>query len=197
MDEQRILRCQSRLKHASISQESKTPILLPSWNYYSELVMAEAHRNVFHDGVAETLNCARQKYWILKGREIAKKYIRRCGRCKWFEGSPSRFYVTPDLPKIRVDDSPPFCNVGVDFAGPLMNKGYVCLFTCAAMRAVHLELVEALDVDSFIRAFRRFTARRGVPAKMLSDNAKTFKTMSKEVQKLVRAPRLHIYSRAE
>eukprot|EP00795_Rhopilema_esculentum_P009997 gene9997-18624_t len=203
-DEQGLLRCKSRLLHASVVNESKTPILLPSKSYYSELVIAEAHSKVFHDGISETLNCARQKYWILRGREMAKKHIRRCGKCKWFEGSTFKFNVTPDLPKIRVDDSPPFSNVGVDFAGPLMNKGiytkgktdnksYVCLFTCAATRAVHLELVEALDVDSFIRSFRRFTARRGLPIRIIFDNAKTFKTMSKEVKQLIRSPKLSSY----
>ena len=50
-------------------------------------------------------------------------------------------------------------------------KYYICLFTCASTRAVHLELVESLDVDSFIRAFRKFSARRGLPATILSDNA--------------------------
>ncbi|XP_065070793.1 uncharacterized protein LOC135695590 [Rhopilema esculentum] len=203
-DEQGLLRCKSRLLHASVVNESKTPILLPSKSYYSELVIAEAHSKVFHDGISETLNCARQKYWILRGREMAKKHIRRCGKCKWFEGPTFKFNVTPDLPKIRVDDSPPFSNVGVDFAGPLMNKGiytkgktdnksYVCLFTCAATRAVHLELVEALDVDSFIRSFRRFTARRGLPTRIISDNAKTFKTMSKEIKQLIRSPKLSSY----
>ena len=70
-------------------------------------------------------------------------------------------------------------------------KACVCLFTCASTRAVYLELVEALDVESFIRAFRRFCARRGLPATILSDNAKTFKCASKDIRNLIRSPRLH------
>ena len=106
------------------------------------------------------------------------------------------------MPEIRVDESPPFTHIGVDFAGPLFVKSrnqhndeelkyYICLFTCASTRAVHLELVESLDVDSFIRAFRRFSARRGLPSTILSDNAKTFKTTAKEVKCLLRSPKLH------
>eukprot|EP00794_Sanderia_malayensis_P021467 gene21467-biopygen1183 len=112
---------------------------------------------------------------------------------------PFKTKFSTDLPEFRVDDGPPFENVGVDFAGPLIveNKGemkcYVCLFTCAATRAVHLELVESLDVEAFIRAFRRFTSRRGLPHLMISDNAKTYKAAAKEIKKLKRSPRLSEY----
>ena len=63
-----------------------------------------------------------------------------------------RPYPTPTMPVLpeeRVSDGPPFINTGVDFAGSLyvqkrtqgeQIKDYVCLFTCAATRAVHLEL---------------------------------------------------------
>ena len=97
-----------------------------------------------------------------------------------------------------MDEGPPFANTGVDFAGPLFlsngmkktSKIYVCLFTCMATRAIHLELVDSLSVETFICAFRRFVGRRGLPAKMLSDNAKTFKSAAKEIRKLVTAPKL-------
>ncbi|XP_065064703.1 uncharacterized protein LOC135690935 [Rhopilema esculentum] len=90
------------------------------------------------------------------------------------EGLPYSTVFCPDLPRMRVDDQPPFANTGLDFAGPLTvaskgnndgeEKFYVCLFTCMSTRAVHLELVESLNVESFLRAFRRFAARRGLPS---------------------------------
>ena len=94
-----------------------------------------------------------------------------------------------------MEAGPPFANIGIDFAGPLMitekqeQKSYVCLFTCASTGAVHLELVETLDVQSFIHAFQQFCARQGVPALILSDNAKTCKAASKEMKQLIRSPR--------
>ena len=57
-------------------------------------------------------------------------------------------------------------------------QNIMCLFT----RAVHLELTETFDVEEFIRAFRRFSARRDLPATVISDKAKTFKSASKEVR---------------
>ena len=111
---------------------------------------------------------------------------------------PFAVSVLPDLPHFRVDDNVPFSHTGLDFAGPLLVKGkngdvikcYVCLYTCLSTRAVHLELVEGLDVESFLHSFKRFCARRGLPVTLLSDNVKTFKSASKEVKKLVRLPRI-------
>ena len=108
----------------------------------------------------------------------------------------------PELPSFRVDEAPPFSNVGIDMAGPLLvkandkgdtYKAYVCLFTCAATRAVHLELVTSLSVETFICVFRRFCTRRGLPALLITDNAKTFRSVSKEVKNLLRSPRLSEY----
>ena len=76
---------------------------------------------------------------------------------------PYRSQPSSNLPSERVSEDPPFTHVGVDFAGPLFiddrniteganesSKVYVCLFTCALMRAVHLELTRGLSVQAFL-----------------------------------------------
>ena len=98
-------------------------------------------------------------------------------------------------------EDPPFTHIGLDFAGPLhvkearkssqesdfeSNKVYVCLFTCASTRTV--ELTRELNVQDFLLAFRRFASRRGLPATIQSDNAKTFQSSSKEIRKIARSP---------
>ena len=128
------LRCRARIGNASLSESCKMPLLLPSRSLYSELVMDDCHRKVLHNVTRETLNLARQKYWVLRGREMARKIVRHCVLCKRIEGLFYKSTYCPDLPSIRVDDGPPFSNVGIDFAGPLfvkgqnalMNKCYVC-----------------------------------------------------------------------
>ena len=86
--------------------------------------------------------------------------MRQCVVCKKFEGLPFKQGPFPDLAQLRVDDSPPFTNTGLDFAGLLyvhessgdsskVTKVYVLLFTSASTRAVHLEIVERLDVEPF------------------------------------------------
>ena len=49
------------------------------------------------------------------------------------------------------------------------NKVYVCLFTCAVSRAVHLEIVTDLSVETFLQAFRRFSSRKSLPKILVSD----------------------------
>lgn len=106
---------------------------------------------------------------------------------------------TVDLPSERVSEDSPFTHVRLDFAEPLFvtdgnseganesSKAYVCLFTCASSRAVHLEMTRGFGVQAFLLAFRRFTTRRGSPATLNSDNAKTFKSSCKEIRKITRA----------
>ena len=65
------------------------------------------------------------------------------------------------------------------------EKHYVLLFTYAPTRAVHLELTRGVSMPGFLLAFRRFASRRGLPATLLSDNAKTFRATDKELQRIV------------
>ena len=44
------------------------------------------------------------------------------------------------------------------------------MFTCLHSRAIHIEVVQSLDTDSFIFLFRRFIGRRGNICLMRSDN---------------------------
>ena len=67
LDENRVLRCKTRVSNASLLESSKVPILLPPRGRYSELIVIECHNRVFHNGTRETLNLVRQKYWILRG----------------------------------------------------------------------------------------------------------------------------------
>ena len=83
--------------------------------------------------------------------------------------------------------------IGVDFAGPFViklarkmtAKRYLCLFTCASTRAVHLEVAFPLDTDSFLNAFSRMAARRGKPEMMISDNGTNFTSAETELRNLV------------
>jgi len=45
-------------------------------------------------------------------------------------------------------------------------------------------------VDSFLLVFCRFAGRRGLPLKIMSDNAKTFKASSQDVNKIKKSPQV-------
>ena len=53
-------------------------------------------------------------------------------------------------------------------------KRYGAIFTCLALRAVHLEISHTLDTDPFILALRRFIARSGQVKEIRSDNGTNF-----------------------
>ena len=99
--------------------------------------------------------------------------------------------------KSRVTYTDPFKITGVDFTGALYvpstegeHKVYLCLFTCAACRAVHLEIVNDLTVEFFLQAFRRFAGRRSLPRLLLSDNGSTFLAAAEELKMLLTSTEL-------
>ena len=61
----------------------------------------------------------------------------------------------------------------------------MCLFACHLTRAVHLELAYGLDVDAFMRAYTRFTSRRGTPLEITSDNGTNFVGAARELKDIV------------
>lgn len=84
---------------------------------------------------------------------------------------------------------PPFSSVGIDYFGPLKvkwrrgtAKRYGCIFTCLAIRAVHIEISHDLTTDSFIQAVCRFVSRRGPPREIFSDNGSNFRGAEVEVK---------------
>ena len=164
-------------------------------------MIRRAHNRVFHNGVRETLTEVRASYWIIRGRAVIKQFISHCVVCKRYEGKHYSVPGPPPLPAFRVQEAPPFSTVGVDFAGPLFvsekggyeGKVWVCLFTCCITRAVHLDVVTNMSSEYFIRCFRRFSARRGLPSRIISDNAKTFKSTAKVLKEIMNHPDVHRY----
>ena len=78
-----------------------------------------------------------------------------------------------------------------------MYKAYIVLYTCASSRAVLLDLAVDATSETFIRSFKRFMSRRGIPGTMISDNGKTFK--SKELKEFCTSKRIkwvHIVARS-
>ena len=203
LDDQGVMKCKGRINNSTLSLAEKNPVLLPAKHPFTKLLVMHTHQRVKHGGVNATLTALRERYWVLKGRQIVKGILRSCFVCKRLEGLPYNSPLPPDLPACRVSDDPPFAHTGLDFAGPLyvqelVDRGhnakvYICLFTCASTHAIHLELTRGLNVDSFIMAFRRFVGRRGLPATLLSDNAKTFKLSSKDVQSICHSSEVFHY----
>ena len=112
-------------------------------------------------------------------------------------GKPYRAPDPAPLPKLRVQDTPPFTITGVDFTGALYvrqnkeeTKVYICLFMCATTWALHLEVVMDLSVEMFLLAFRRFTSCKSLPQVVMSDNTSTYLSAAEELKKLLSSKEL-------
>lgn len=173
----------------------KNPSLLPPKHEFVRLIIKSAYESVKHCRVRDTLTLIRERFWILRGCEAVKQVIRKCVICLRIDGTPYKSQSFPDLPCGRVSEDPPLTHVGLYFVSPLnvdngnpdennSTKVYIYLFTYASTRAVHLELSKSLNVQGFLLTSRRFTSRRGLPATLTSDNARTFKSSSKEIRKI-------------
>ncbi|KAL9972923.1 hypothetical protein ACROYT_G019319 [Oculina patagonica] len=119
------------------------------------------------------------------GLKVDENGIIRChGRCRRHQGGPYRMPQMAPYPASKIEESSPFTYTGLDYLGPLYvrvnnqsatQKVWVCLFTCLAVRAVHLEVINDMSAEQFLLCLRRFISRRGKPKEIISDNASQFK----------------------
>ena len=132
------------------------------------------------------LASVRQKLWILRGHAAVGRVI---GKCYFWNARPCEQIMAP-LPSARVSPClPPFSSVGVDYFGPILVKSrrsqvkrYGCVFTCLAVRDLHIETAYQLITDSFRQAFTRFVSKRGPPIEVYSDNRTNFKGTEVEIK---------------
>jgi hypothetical protein len=86
-----------------------------------------------------------------------------------------------DLPRERMETTPPFTYCGMDCFGPFYVKDgrrevkrYGLLFTCLCSRAVHIEVLDDMTTDAFINALRALIALRGNVRQLRSDQGTNF-----------------------
>ncbi|XP_058817777.1 uncharacterized protein LOC131681087 [Topomyia yanbarensis] len=172
------LRVGGRLRHAPVSTSRKHPFVLSHHHpLSSQLLIASV----------------RERYWLTRIRRLTNTVIHECVSC--FRSRPRVLdQLMADLPSERVTPAPPFLKVGVDYCGPFQvvypirrtapRKYFVSIFVCLVTKAVHLELVGDLTSAAFLAAFKRFVARRGIPALVMCDNALNFAGAKRELDEL-------------
>lgn len=184
-DEDGILRSKGRLQYANWTYDKRYPILLPHNSPHTDRIIMKTHTDNYHVGAAHTLTIIRQNFWIPQGKRRVLSVIGKCTQCIKQRGGPFKLPPTPALPPERVNYTEPYTFTGVDYLGPILvntktgtEKRWVCLFTCLAVRAIHLEVVRDLTAEEGLLALRRFIATRNVPTVITSDNATNLKLMS-------------------
>ena len=102
-------------------------------------------------------------YWIVKGRVAVRRVVNRCISCRGRQALPGVQKVA-NLPADRVSpNKPPFSFVGFECFGLFwvkmarrQVKHHGVLFTCLATRAIHLEVPQSMDTDSFVNSMHHY-----------------------------------------
>lgn len=176
LDKDKLIRVGGRIRHSSLSEEVKHPVVLPSNHEISGLIIQHFHQKTHHQGRGMTCSEVRSNgFWILKLQRLVKKFVRTCVTCSRLRGRPVEQKMA-DLPEDRLSPCSPFWFCGCDLFGPFVVKmgrreckRYGVMFTCLVSRAVHLEVAHSLSTDSFLNAFRRFVALRGAVREIRCD----------------------------
>ena len=194
LDGEGILRVKGRMASSNQVEEClKNPVILNSKNPFTRLLVRHHHEKAGHHGRETVVNQLRQRFCIPSVRVAVRHAWSNCQVCKNSRCKP----VIPEMgeiPECRLKSFVrPFTITGVDYFGPIEitvrrshEKRYGALFTCMSTRAVHLELAGSLSTDSFIMALTRFTARRGHPKEIYSDNGTNFKGAANELREALK-----------
>lgn len=154
----------------NLSDDVLHSIVLSPNNPVVKLLIKRYGAQLHHLGARRVYADLRHKFWILQGREAVKKHQCNCLYCTNWRGKPMIPRMS-DLPpsNLRLYRSP-FYSTGVDCFGPLLikvccrtEKRWGIVYKCLTTRAVHLDLLDHIDRDSFLLSMRRFIARRGKP----------------------------------
>lgn len=192
-----VLRVKGRLANSKLSNNEKQPFILDHKGLLANLIIEDAHYSCLHGAKSLTVAVSRERFWITRGADIARRIISRCTKCIRY-GAKTISQQMGDLPEARVLEARPFSKTGIDFAGPFtiksmvargkrLHKSYACIFVCMVTKAVHIELVGDLSAERFLMAYERFAARRGKCSEIFSDNGSNFVLGKKLLDKDCRA----------
>ena len=187
LDSDSIIRVGGRLEHSTLPVHVKHPALIPANHSFSRLILDHYHRLINHQGRHITHGAVREGgFYLQNGSKLIKTFISSCVTCRKLRAQPDQQKMA-DLPSDRLAEGPPFTYVGMDVFGPYIvtegkstrrstsnRKAWGLIFTCLVSRAVHVEILPALDTSTFKNALRRFFSIRGVCRILRSDQGTNF-----------------------
>ena len=177
---------------ANVGELPKHPVILPPKHSVTKMILRDIHEGSCHAGPTQVMISARHRYWIPQAKKTIQNIIHSCKDCRRFHMKPATASMGPP-PDVRVSRSQPFEHVGTDVLGPLYvrsddkkdkKKIWVIVYTCCAMRAVHLEVLQSMNTTELLMSLRRFKARRGCPRTFYSDNARAYKRAAEDLKTL-------------
>lgn len=194
LDHDEVLRVGGRIQRGHFTNDTKFPVILPRKGHVTSLIIKYFYEKAQHQGRGMSLNEIRANgFWVIGGTSAVASKIANCVTCRKLRGAVQEQKMS-DLPEDRLKPAPPFTYCAVDCYGPWYIKEgrkevkkYVALFTCMASRAVHLEVSNTLETDSFLNALRRFICRRGPVRQLRSDQGTNFIGAKRELREALQS----------
>ena len=154
------------------------PILMPQSRAAYMLQSHEGVDGTVHCSIVETLARSREKVWVVRGRDVAKKVCSQCYLCR----RRNKKLVGQKMAQIK-DESVTICRpwtfVSLDFAGPVKVKGavnararmkcWITVYVCRSTKAVELLATCGYSTADFLLRHEEFVARHAAPATIVSD----------------------------
>ena len=175
-----LLLCYGRVQ--SVDKEVNVVPLIPYKEQVSTLLAKDSH-HATHEGVAGTLLRMRKRAWVIQGPRVARKVVDSCLHCRKCRARLCTQEMS-SLPPVCTSPAAPFEYTTLDLFGPyavrdsvrrrVKKKVWGVVFSCMASRAVHADLVEDLSTEGFLKTYQRFTALRGHPRRLWSDQGTNF-----------------------
>lgn len=176
-NDDRLLCLKSPIVNRDDEYNFRHPIILDPKHPLVKMLIEYRHQQLNHSGTQAVMNNLRETFWILKCRTAVKSIVNSCWTCRRYKAKKADA-IPGCLPRERVKEANVFEVLGIDYIGPLFlkntQKAWICLFTCAVYRAIHLELTTSLSTEAFLQVLRRFIARRGRPSIIFTDNGTNF-----------------------
>ena len=168
--------------------------LLPAKNLAKRI--ASYHHNKFHRDIDTVVTQIRKEFWISGLRKIVSVLDRNCRQCLTSRQKLAS-QLMGDLPDFRSQPSSPFSSSTLDLFGPILIRDSVVrrgprvkkkvwgfLATCAATRAVYLDIAEDYSTDSVLHCIRRLQAEKGKIDLLVSDPGTQLKGADNELKEV-------------
>lgn len=182
LDKNDVMRIGGRLDNSDLTFHMKHPMLLPNSRIAKALITTIHEKNLHcHHIVVEQM--VREKFWVTQLKVAIRDVIARCFLCRRINRKKQDQFMA-DINRNRIQPSPAFTHVSVDYFGPYMIKAselpgekrlikvWMIIFTCMSTKNCHFEMTFSYDTLGFMAAFRQYTSRRGLCASITSDQGK-------------------------
>ncbi|XP_053698608.1 uncharacterized protein LOC128745559 [Sabethes cyaneus] len=195
LDASGLLRLNGRLVNLPGSYDSRYPMLLPADHHLTRLIARSIHHQTLHAGPTQLLATIKQRFWPIRGRDLARRTVNQCVKCFRCRPKASNQYMAP-LPSTRITPAKVFEHTGLDYCGPFLvrqlagrgaaNKVWVAVYVCFAVKAVMLDIVAGLSATACVNSLRRFVSRVGRVRVIHCDNSTAFIGAFREIKEMRR-----------